>query len=295
MEDAYQTAVLDPCTFVMGVFDGHQGSRCSEFLSENFHIGMDQVFRDLTEENNHQWELNDNIIIERIEHKFHEIDANFLDLARENDIPDGSTCCSAIVRGRKLYILNTGDSRAVICQGDEAILLTTDHHPDVPEEKERIEACGGQIVGKRVQGMLSVSRSFGDIDYKESEKYKDLIIVDPVVEVYDITPETKYILLACDGFWEKLSATEAVTLVNRRLLEQVPLTDIVSGLVKTAYDLGSGDNITLVLAILPAKYSKSSRKAEKKYSKKLFEAGFLGQSFVEIDEYVDIGNHVEEW
>ncbi len=47
--------------------------------------------------------------------------------------------------GAHLLLANLGDSRAVLCRGGEALRLTTDHTPDLPDERKRIEACGGYV------------------------------------------------------------------------------------------------------------------------------------------------------
>jgi serine/threonine protein phosphatase PrpC len=41
-----------------------------------------------------------------------------------------------------------------------------DHSPKNPLEAERIAAAGGWVTNGRVNGVLGVSRSFGDIMYK---------------------------------------------------------------------------------------------------------------------------------
>lgn len=47
--------------------------------------------------------------------------------------------------------------------------LTEDHHPDRDDERARIQAAGGSIIGlgvPRVNGVLAVSRSIGDVYLK---------------------------------------------------------------------------------------------------------------------------------
>lgn len=65
-----------------------------------------------------------------------------------------------------LFCLNISGDLVAGLQAEE---LTKDHHPDRYDEKARIEAAGGVVlfVGvPRVNGILAVSRSIGDIRLK---------------------------------------------------------------------------------------------------------------------------------
>jgi protein phosphatase 1L len=56
----------------------------------------------------------------------------------------GSTAVTAIlVNGRKLWVANVGDSRAVLLKGGQAIPMSTDHDPNV--ERSVIENRGGFV------------------------------------------------------------------------------------------------------------------------------------------------------
>ena len=61
----------------------------------------------------------------------------------------GSTCVSVLTMGRKLYLANVGDSRAILIASVQdsngadtvectALALTRDHKPDDADEAERI-------------------------------------------------------------------------------------------------------------------------------------------------------------
>ena len=56
--------------------------------------------------------------------------------------------------------------------------MSIDHKPDLPEEKSRIERAGGYVDKNRVRGVLNLSRSLGDLEYKSDSKIplKDQII-----------------------------------------------------------------------------------------------------------------------
>jgi protein phosphatase 1L len=58
--------------------------------------------------------------------------------------PGGSTAVTAIlINGRKLWVANVGDSRAVLLKGGEAIQMSIDHDPNA--ERGAIENRGGFV------------------------------------------------------------------------------------------------------------------------------------------------------
>jgi len=65
--------------------------------------------------------------------------------------PSMSTSSSAArttsnIRGeRKMFLANVGDCRTVLSDAGVAVQLTTDHKPDLPGEKSRVEAAGGFV------------------------------------------------------------------------------------------------------------------------------------------------------
>ena len=78
----------------------------------------------------------------------------------------GCTACVVLITPMEIYCANAGDSRTVMCEKNNAIELSSDHKPDLPEERSRIIKAGGEVVDGRVNGMLALSRAIGDFDYK---------------------------------------------------------------------------------------------------------------------------------
>lgn len=78
----------------------------------------------------------------------------------------GCTSVVACVTPKFIICANAGDSRCVM--GTEGITkpLSEDHKPTDEGEKNRIEAAGGSVSWKRVDGDLAVSRALGDFQYK---------------------------------------------------------------------------------------------------------------------------------
>lgn len=78
----------------------------------------------------------------------------------------GCTANVVMITKTEIICANAGDSRAVLSKKSKAKDLSVDHKPDLPTEKRRIERAGGFVEESRVNGMLALSRSLGDFEYK---------------------------------------------------------------------------------------------------------------------------------
>ena len=77
------------------------------------------------------------------------------------------TACVVLITDTEIYCANAGDSRCVLSQDGKAIDMSLDHKPELAEEKARIEKAGGFVEENRVKGILNLSRSLGDLEYKQ--------------------------------------------------------------------------------------------------------------------------------
>lgn len=127
----------------------------------------------------------------------------------------GSTAVVALLVRDRLVVSNCGDSRAVLCRAGDPLPLSSDHKPDRPDEKARIEAVGGRVVylnGPRVRGILAMSRALGD-------KYlKPEVICEPDITITVRTVDDECLILASDGMWDVIS-NETASDVARQCLE----------------------------------------------------------------------------
>ena len=87
----------------------------------------------------------------------------------DHAIHAGCAAIVAVVIDRTLTIANAGDSRAVLCRSDgRAEALSLDHKPHLDREIHRIVKAGGFVNQfGRVNGNLNLSRSIGDLKYKQ--------------------------------------------------------------------------------------------------------------------------------
>jgi len=63
------------------------------------------------------------------------------------------------------------------------------------------------------------------------------------VKEFDLNEDTQFIIIACDGLWDKLTNEVAVDFVLKRMNEKMPIKQICTELVQHSYNLGSQDNI----------------------------------------------------
>ena len=131
-----------------------------------------------------------------------------------------------------LISLNVGDSRAILSRDATAIALTTDHKPNHPSERKRIEKLGGQVTWcglrdpitnkpikksgvYRMNGNLALSRAIGD----RSERPWVSASVD--VRVLDLDLKKKggdeFIVIGTDGLWDVMGSQDVVDFVHNLL------------------------------------------------------------------------------
>jgi serine/threonine protein phosphatase PrpC len=169
----------------------------------------------------------------------------------------GSTCL-AVIHFKKngiehINIINVGDSRCILCHNMMAIPLTLDHKPHYPSERMRIQQIGGDIMCDsagdwRCEG-LSLSRAIGDLN---AFPY---VTCTPDVYKYILSPDDKFIIVACDGLYEGIPDNQDI--VNFVLDNCYDMktgerknTKIATKLAQYAIDRGSSDNVSLIVIFL---------------------------------------------
>ncbi|OMJ90244.1 hypothetical protein SteCoe_7447 [Stentor coeruleus] len=150
----------------------------------------------------------------------------------------GSTFVSVMIRGKKLWCANVGDSRALLgrqlhektgTKGNSnhwmSIALSRDHKPNESDESTRILAKGGRVEAyqdedgnpfgpsrvwlknQNIPG-LAMSRSFGD---KVASSVG--VISEPEILEFELNCDDKFIVVGSDGVFEFLSNEDVVKLV----------------------------------------------------------------------------------
>src|SRR6266496_5412472 len=72
----------------------------------------------------------------------------------------------------------------------------------------------------RVNGNLSLTRSFGDFEYKKNPDIspeEQIITAYPDVKFHKIETEADYLVLSCDGIWDCKSSQEVIDFINQEI------------------------------------------------------------------------------
>ncbi|XP_027923207.1 protein phosphatase 2C and cyclic nucleotide-binding/kinase domain-containing protein isoform X1 [Vigna unguiculata] len=224
----------NPNDHFFGVFDGHGefGAQCSQFakrkLCEN--LLRNSKFRGDPVEACHAAFLATNS----------QLHADVLD-----DSMSGTTAITVLVRGRTIYVANSGDSRAVIAErrGKDfvAVDLSIDQTPFRSDELERVKLCGARVLTlDQIEGLknpdvqcwgteegddgdpprlwvpngmypgTAFTRSIGD-----SIAETIGVVANPEIVVFELTQDHPFFVLASDGVFEFLSSQSVVEMVAK--------------------------------------------------------------------------------
>jgi protein phosphatase 1G len=238
MEDSHLVALdlgTNKDTHIFGVFDGHGGIEVAEYVKNHFveifinnskylkgdiKSALKETF--LTLDNNLQsieamkelthsheifvktYNLNDN---ENINNNDME-NSDYIDNIAYNI---GCTCNILVIYKNILYFANAGDSRSVLLKNKgEVNSMSIDHKPELPNEFNRIKKAGGRIIEGRVNGLLNLSRSIGDFQFKNRKDLKQeeqIVTCNPDILFENRSQNDDFVIMGCDGIWECISNT----------------------------------------------------------------------------------------
>jgi serine/threonine protein phosphatase PrpC len=239
---------VNPAFFA--IYDGHGGSRCSDFAAQNLHRYFIQERKAEKVE-----------VQEGLRRAIARVEKEWSDRAEKEDLVDGTTACIVIIDEDRLCVANVGDSEAVLCRGGKPFALCEVHNPAKnPKETLRVLAAGGsvrqeRVVHPRAAGAfsLAVSRAIGDLPFKHPEftgGKPSGVIAEPEFIQLQLTREDEFIVIACDGLWDVMTKEEVVEFCSKRLSEANDPQTAAQDLVDRAFALGSLDNISVLVVAL---------------------------------------------
>lgn len=166
----------------------------------------------------------------------------------------GSTGVIIVHIEDKIICFNVGDSRAIYINDlYEAVQISKDHKPNLPEEKKRIQNMGGRV--DRIENFanigpfrvwnangdvpgLAMSRSFGDFIGKSVG-----VINDPdYFELSIVENKVRCVILASDGLFEFIS-NETIAEIASPFIKKNDCAGATRRLVDEAYRTWTKDGV----------------------------------------------------
>eukprot|EP00903_Cladosiphon_okamuranus_P013022 g12150.t1 len=209
---------IDTTPFAMfGVFDGHGGAACAEFLEKSVSTVLAHspvLFdEDLTPTQRRACATADS---------FEELEKVHNDWAHQSGDLSGSTAILSTFQDGVLVMAGVGDSAGLYVDhmGNQHNLCPQ-HSTSNKREVERVLSMGGTIVNNRVAGCLMPTRTIGDLDCKRAlgaivsphPELKLAAIYAPPDdgEIHD----EPFLVIASDGLWDVLSFAQ-VSFITRK-------------------------------------------------------------------------------
>merc|ERR1719362_1449372 len=227
-QDTFVTKANDKGTKLLaGVFDGHgeMGGRVSRFA-------CDSLCRSFAEHKEAQGNPKGALeaAYESVQHR---IEKEHNRAASES----GTTAVVAYKHRDRLFVANVGDSKAVLGRSDgsglQAVDLSREHKPDLPDERQRLEKLGATVAQMQIpvrsdggsirwtkagphrvmlkegRGGLAVSRSLGDLSLKP------YVSATPEITERRLDSKDRLVVLGSDGIWDHITSKEAVGIAGR--------------------------------------------------------------------------------
>lgn len=257
MEDAYliktikitvnDQTVLFP---LLGIFDGHAGKECSEFFKKHLCNHLTAKLSEKIDKNH--LNFTDLDIFNVLKLSFVELSREFREtLPSDNAKNVGSTATIALFIDQDVWVANAGDSRAILSIPEKTIALSEDANPTSRKYLKSIWKRG-QIVFRdligtaRVGGHLNMATAVGHDEELSGLDPRPKIIKFSLSQLGIKNP---YLIIASDGLWNVGSSNQIAQTVQD-LAPNKTSTEIAFELVKNAFQLGSQDNISVIVTKL---------------------------------------------
>lgn len=192
-----------------GLFAGHGGTAAAELCARNFvpNILEDVALRDDPER--------------ALRNACETLEAFVLAKSALDKAHYGTTVLFVLVLDHQMYVVNIGNSRAVVATKDGTQTLTQEHDSSNVDEVRRVRNAGGFFQDGKVNNLIRVTRSIGDLELKERKNtafpnhhlMDGAVIATPDIYCRKITIRDHFLVLATAEVWEHLPNKMVVQIV----------------------------------------------------------------------------------
>jgi len=231
----------------IGLYDGYDGKDCVDYVKDKLHkaISSNESFHN-------------NNIRKAIEQGYISTDAKFLEETKKNGDISGCSAITTMVSfqpsGRKLFVANVGDAKAVLCKRGKPHVISHAHTTKDNVEQSRVKGLGAEIVDGKLMSMLHLTRAFGSKQLKKNDPPP--LIANPFVHEHSVKQEDESLVVATAPFWRVYSPEDVAAELPGLLKAYDYELKLVCGvLLKEAYArtesrLGHSDIKDMTVAVI---------------------------------------------
>ena len=293
-----------------GIFDGHCGKECSEFLQKNL---LNLIINNKYFPN--QIEKSLEIAIEKIEEKF------FLECFFNEKIIINSGSCVLIclIIDEFIYTANLGNSKLIISYNNCEFykILTENHTLENENEKIRVEKNGGKIYNEKINlnkyisnyinnnnifligplrffpGNFLVTRSIGDFKYKINSKCEKINIISskPSIKKHKLKSNIDFICLGNSGIFNFIKEEDVLKMFKILIKNSENKFNLCDFVLKFALKNKSVFDMCFIAIFLNKKKLNKIENSIKMFSnnffKKKFKKKFHRKGSLDVDNYIN--------
>ena len=293
-----------------GIFDGHCGKECSEFLQKNL---LNLIINNKYFPN--QIEKSLEIAIEKIEEKF------FLECFYNEKIIINSGSCVLIclIIDEFIYTANLGNSKLIISYNNCEFhkILTENHTLENENEKIRVEKNGGKIYNEKINlnkyisnyinnnnifligplrffpGNFSVTRTIGDFKYKINSNCEKINIISskPSIKKHKLKSNIDFICLGNEGIFNFIKEEDVLKMFKILIKNSENKFNLCDFVLKFALKNKSVFDMCCIIIFLNKKKLNKIENSIKMFSnnffKKKFKKKFHRKGSLDVDNYIN--------
>ncbi|CAN8074958.1 unnamed protein product [Agarophyton chilense] len=153
----------------------------------------------------------------------------------------GTTATVVALVENTMTIAYVGDSRVIAFGKKDVVRLSEDHRESNPTEQTRCVKEGGYFFKGRINGVLSLTRSIGDVEQRT------LVLAEPDVNEVQLAG-FEAVVIASDGVWDVLRDDEVAEITRKHIVKSEGLA--AQRILDTAQGKGVRDDVSAMVVNL---------------------------------------------
>jgi len=219
---------------LFGIFDGHGGPKTAIYLKKYLRERLEKTLLEFNSER-----LTDEGIWNALKMTCVRLNE---ELKNEKS---GSTATMTMVLDGRIWTANVGDSRTILCSGNQVTQLSEDANPSDERYEKTIKNRRGWVEWvagvARVNKVIAVARAFGD----HSPEMGDAMSARPKITCVPLPDKECTLVLACDGVYDVASTKQVGGAVCAHPGEAPEVS--TQRIVFSAYKANSTDNLSAMV------------------------------------------------